>query len=122
MIVAVTPFVLRADAGADGAAIYKSKCAICHGADGKGKTATGKSLHVRDLGSPEVQKMTNEEMQKVIVDGKEKMPGFKSSLDQESLDAVIAFVRKFGGGDSERAASVINAPTTSISKGFRRTR
>jgi len=41
--------------------------------------------------------MTNEEMQKVIVDGKEKMPGFKSSMDQASLDAVIAFIRKFGG-------------------------
>jgi len=96
IIVAAIPSVLAADAGPDGAAIYKSKCAICHGADGKGKTPTGKALQVRDLASPEVQKMSNEEMQKVIVDGKGKMPGFKSSIDQQGLDAVIAFVRKFG--------------------------
>jgi len=56
IIVAAMPSVLAADAGPDGAVIYKSKCAICHGADGKGKTPTGKALHVRDLGSPEVQR------------------------------------------------------------------
>ncbi len=90
------PSVLRADAGPDGAAIYKAKCAICHGADGKGQTPPGKALKVRDLGSSEVQKLSNAEMQKIIVDGKGKMPGFKSSLDQAALDAVIGFVRRFG--------------------------
>src|SRR6184192_941854 len=83
-----------ADAGPDGTAIFKSKCALCHGRDGKGQTPTGKSLHLKDLGSDEVQKMKNDEMQKIIEDGKGSMPAFKSTLDQESIDAVIAFIRK----------------------------
>ena len=81
------------DAAPDGAPIYKSKCAVCHGADGKGKTATGRSLHLRDLGSNEVQSLKNEEMQKIIEDGKGTMPAFKDSLDQASIDALIAFIR-----------------------------
>jgi len=83
----------HADAGPDGAAIFKQKCAMCHGPDGKGQTAMGKSLHLKDLGSEEVQKMTNEEMNKVIADGKGKMPAYKSKLDQASIDALIAFIR-----------------------------
>ena len=82
-----------ADAAPDGAAIFKSKCAVCHGADGKGKTPTGRSLHLRDLGSDEVQAMKNEELQKIIEDGKKTMPVFKNTLDQASIDALIAFIR-----------------------------
>ena len=82
-----------ADAGPDGQAIYKAKCAMCHGPDGKGQTAMGKNLHLKDLASDEVQKMKNEEMLKLISDGKGKMPAFKEKLDQASMDAVIAFIR-----------------------------
>ena len=84
---------LFADAGPDGAAIYKAKCAMCHGPDGKGQTAMGKNLHLKDLASEEVQKMKNDEMQKIISDGKGKMPPFKEKLDQASIDAVISFIR-----------------------------
>jgi mono/diheme cytochrome c family protein len=82
-----------ADAGPDGQAIYKAKCQMCHGPDGKGQTAMGKNLHLKDLGSEEVQKMKNEDMLKIISDGKGKMPAFKEKLDQASMDAVIAFIR-----------------------------
>ena len=33
---------------ADGAANYASKCASCHGADGKGQTTMGKKQKVKD--------------------------------------------------------------------------
>ncbi|HKB79177.1 MAG TPA: cytochrome c, partial [Thermoanaerobaculia bacterium] len=87
------PHSLRADTGVDGAAVYKAKCAMCHGPDGKGQTAMGKSLKLRDLGSAEVQKLTDAELNKIITDGKGKMPAYKSKLDQASIDAVIAFIR-----------------------------
>ena len=82
-----------ADSAPDGAAIFKSKCAICHGPDGKGNTPTGRSLHIKDLGSDEVQRMKNAELQKIIEDGKGAMPAYKDKLDQASMDAVIAFIR-----------------------------
>lgn len=91
----VLPQSLRADAGIDGAAIYKAKCASCHGADGKGQTAMGKSMKLRDLGSADVQKMTDADMNKIVADGKGKMPGYKGKLDQATIDAVIAHIRTF---------------------------
>jgi mono/diheme cytochrome c family protein len=82
-----------ADAGPDGTAIFKSKCAMCHGPDGKGQTAMGKTLHLKDMSSEEVQNMKNADLQKIIAEGKGKMPAFKDKLDQASIDAVIEFIR-----------------------------
>jgi len=76
---------------ADGAAIYKTKCNACHGPDGSGQTAVGKNLKVKALGSPEVQKMTDAEIMKVLTEGKGKMPAAK--LPAEDMKAVVAFVR-----------------------------
>ncbi len=76
---------------ADGAAIYKTSCAPCHGADGSGQTPVGKSLKVRDLRSPEVQKLSDAEITKVLMNGKGKMPA--SKLAPAEIEAVIAFIR-----------------------------
>jgi hypothetical protein len=48
-------FVFGGSLRADGAGDFKAKCAMCHGADGSGTTATGKALKLRDLGSSDVQ-------------------------------------------------------------------
>ena len=79
-----------ASAYADGAAVYK-RCAPCHGPDGSGQTPVGKNLKVRDLRSPEVQKLTDAEMTKVLVEGKGKMP--PSKLSAEDIKLVIGYVR-----------------------------
>src|SRR6266568_414697 len=78
-------------AAADGAAIYKAKCAMCHGANGSGDTPMGKSLKVRDLRSDPVQKQTDIELTKIIAGGKGKMPPQK--ITTEEIAAVIAFIR-----------------------------
>ena len=44
----------RSAAPADAAAAYKSKCAVCHGVAGGGKTAQGKAMKLNDLRSAEV--------------------------------------------------------------------
>lgn len=36
----------------DGAAVYKAKCASCHGADGRGETPIGKARKVKSLLDP----------------------------------------------------------------------
>lgn len=84
---------ILADATPEGAPIYKSKCALCHGPDGKGQTATGKSLKVRDLTSEEVQKLSDQELYSVIADGKGKMMGFKSSLSDAQIKALVVTIR-----------------------------
>ena len=80
----------------DAAAIYKTKCAACHGPDGKGDTAVGKKLGVRDFASPEVQKQSDDELAAVINDGKNKMPGYKKSLKPEEVKALVAFIHACG--------------------------
>ena len=80
-------------AGSDGAALYKSKCATCHAADGSGETPAGKSMKVHDLRSAEVQKQTDVELTKVISGGKGKMPPYGKSLSTADIEALIAHIR-----------------------------
>lgn len=81
-------------AAADSAAVYKAKCAACHGAEGDGQTTMGKKMNLRDLRSPEVQKQSNAELTKVIADGKGKMPGYKTKLSADEIKGLVAFMRE----------------------------
>ena len=82
-----------AGGGPDAAAIYKGKCAMCHGADGAGQTPTGKTMKLRDLRSADVQKQTDEQLAKWIADGKGKMPAYKTKLSAAEIDALVGFIR-----------------------------
>lgn len=75
-----------------GAQTYKSNCVVCHGADGTG-TPTGKSLKAPDLHSDAVQKMTVAQMITQVSDGKNNMPPFKSTLSEDQIKDVVAYVR-----------------------------
>jgi cytochrome c6 len=83
-------------AAQDGPSLYKARCAMCHGADGKGETPMGKKLNIRDLGSPEVQKQTDAELTAVISKGKGKMPPFGGKLTAEQIGQVLAHIRELG--------------------------
>lgn len=85
--------VAFAESGPSVTDIYKAKCASCHGADGSGQTTIGKSMKLRDLRSPEVQKLTDAELLKIIADGKAKMPGYKTKLSVADLSSLVAYVR-----------------------------
>ena len=86
----IVPAALFAD---DAAAIYKSKCATCHGPDGSGQTAVGKSMHIRDLRSADVQKQTDAELEKIISDGKGKMPAYKGKVTEGDIDNLVKWIR-----------------------------
>jgi len=92
-ILIAAPAAFAGGSGADGAAIYKAKCAMCHGPDGAGQTPMGKNLKVRALGSAEVQKQTGPELTKWITDGKGKMPAYKGKLTPADIDAVVELIR-----------------------------
>jgi len=84
----------RADAAA-AEATYKAKCAMCHGPDGKGETATGKMMKVKDFASEDVQKMSDADLTAAISSGKGKMPAFKT-LSADQVKDLVAFIRAFG--------------------------
>ena len=91
----VVLFVVPAVFAADGAATFKAKCAMCHGADGKGQTPIGKSKNLKDLGSPEVQKLTDAQLTDITTNGKGGMPAYKGKLSTEEIAAVVAHLRTF---------------------------
>src|SRR5713226_3341133 len=84
----------RADTAA-AEATFKAKCAMCHGPDGKGETATGKTMKVKDLSSEEVQKMSETDLSAAISSGKGKMPAYKT-LTPDQVKDLVAFIRTFG--------------------------
>ena len=54
-----------------GKSLFASKCALCHSADGPGKTSIGKTLKIPDLHSPDVQKLSDSEL-KTITTGRQE--------------------------------------------------
>lgn len=78
-----------------GETTFKSKCVLCHGADGTGKTPLGKQLQAADLHSPDVQKRTNAELHKIVHDGQTNMPAFADQLSDEEITQVVKYVRSF---------------------------
>ncbi|MFY9688365.1 MAG: cytochrome c [Candidatus Acidiferrales bacterium] len=83
-----------AKAAEDGAALFKSNCVVCHGADGTG-TPTGKSLKAPDLHSEAVQKLTDAQIAAQIENGKNNMPPFKGVLNADQIKALVVYVRTF---------------------------
>jgi cytochrome c6 len=95
LIVLVVAFVfsnwsVAADTGAD---IFKTKCAACHGATGAGDTTMGKNLKLRDLGSEDVQKQSDEELANIITNGKGKMPKYDGKLTKDQITEVVKYIR-----------------------------
>ena len=78
-----------AETGAD---VFK-KCAACHGADGKGQTAMGKTMKLRDLASADVQKQSDADLTTIIAKGKNKMPAYDGKLTKEQTDLVVKYIR-----------------------------
>lgn len=83
-------------ANSAGADIYKANCVSCHAADGHG-SAVGKSLHVPDFHSAQVQQQSDAQLANVIKNGKGNMPPFGGSLTQDQLGALVQYIRSFKG-------------------------
>ncbi len=87
---AMTVTAFAADATAD---VYKSKCASCHGADGKGDTPAGKNMKVKDLASDDVQKQSDTDLAGVIEKGKKPMPGYEGKIPKDQIDGLVKWIR-----------------------------
>jgi mono/diheme cytochrome c family protein len=73
--------------------IYLDKCAVCHGADGAGKTAKGKKIKVKDVRET-APKMTVEQMIEVVTKGKDPdMDAFGKELTAAQIKDIVEYYR-----------------------------
>ena len=80
----------------DAAEVYAKNCASCHGKDGAGATVMGKKSKVKDYTDAKVQaSFTDAEALKAILEGKDKMKGYKDKITAEEAAAQVKFVRAF---------------------------
>jgi cytochrome c oxidase cbb3-type subunit III len=77
---------------ADGEAIYKQKCAMCHAPDGKGYSA----IKTPDFTSPKWQESkTDKEIADTIKNGKSgtAMKSFGDQLKEDEIQALVKYIR-----------------------------
>jgi len=77
------------------ARLYAAHCAACHGVDGSGNTPVGKTLKARDLRSAEVSKLSDEEIARIVKNGKGKMPAYQGKISEADIDALVKLIRTF---------------------------
>ncbi len=87
----------------DAAAIFKAKCSMCHGPDGKGFAA----IKTPDFTDPKYQaSVTDKQIQETIENGKKGTPmaPFKDKLKEDEIQAMVKFIRSLNSEkkDSEK--------------------
>lgn len=89
--------------------VWKSKCASCHGADGKAATEKGQKMKVADMTVASWQSAhTDAALAKAISEGlkrerggvRQEMDGYGSELSAEQVGALVQFVRFIGSPHS----------------------
>jgi mono/diheme cytochrome c family protein len=78
-----------------GKATYDKMCASCHGPDGKGNPDKAKALKIDpnllNLGRPEGKDIPPDKLKEVLLNGKEKMPGYAKKLKPAEVDPVLDY-------------------------------
>jgi cytochrome c553 len=72
----------------DGATVFKTKCAACHGADAAGKPAA----KIPSLVSDDAKKLSDDDLSKAITE-KPKHAGIAKSLTPDQVKMVVSYIR-----------------------------
>ena len=72
----------------DGATIYKTKCAACHGADAAGKPAA----KIPSLVGDEAKKLSDDDLAKAVTE-KPKHAGIAKTLTPDQVKMVVSYIR-----------------------------
>ena len=95
MVIAVTLFICLPSLSwaEDGGALYKAKCAACHGADATGKPAA----KIPSLVSPEAKGLSEADLTDAIANGgkaqKASHAFAKKGLTEDQIKAIVTYVR-----------------------------
>lgn len=95
---AASPVAGDPEAWRAGADNFKGRCAVCHGADGRGRTDLGPKMYppVPDLASAEIQQFSDGQLFAIVRHGVSwtGMPAFRSTLGDEDIWQLVAYVRQ----------------------------
>ena len=89
VVLACTLLSTAAPLFAQGADLYKSKCAMCHAADGTASGPAGKAMNVPSF---KTVKATEAELIAITTNGKGKMPSYKGKLTDAQIKDVVAYI------------------------------
>ena len=110
---ATSPLAGDPEAWRAGVDSFKGRCAVCHGADGRGATSIGRNMYppVPDLASAPIQQFSDGELFAIVRHGVSwtGMPAFRSTLSDEDMWRLVAYIRqlpKLTAADLDR----LNAP------------
>ena len=92
------PLAARAEVDKKAERQGKTKCASCHGADGKGQTEQGQKAGLSDMTTAAWQSAHSDaQIKTAITDGvkgkKGEMESFKEKLPPEQIDSLVAYLR-----------------------------
>ena len=91
MILGLVAFVAGPAFSEDGAAVYKAKCAMCHGDNGVAKKMAEPS---RNLNDPKFQEaVSKDDIVKLLTEGKGKKKSMKDKLTPEQIAAAAEYVK-----------------------------
>lgn len=90
LVAVSTATIAVAQSGAD---TYKSKCAMCHAADGSGNTPAGKAMKVPPFSAPEIMSKSDADLIAATKNGKGKMPAYSGKLTDPQIKDVVAYIR-----------------------------
>jgi mono/diheme cytochrome c family protein len=93
MILLAASIAGSAYAQSSGADLYKTKCAMCHGADGLAATPMAKSMKVLSFKDPAMIKAPDAQFIASTTNGKAKMPAYKGKLADAQIKDVVYYIR-----------------------------
>ena len=76
----------------DGAALYKSKCAMCHGPTGTPSAGMAKAMGIKPVSDPSIQALTIAQITATVKNGKGKMKPVAGLTDPQ-VSAVAAYFK-----------------------------
>jgi cytochrome c6 len=74
-----------------GEATYKAKCQSCHGSAGTPSPALGKMLGIKPTSDPYMQKLTVEQVEAAVKNGKGKMHPVAGLTDEQVKEVAVYF-------------------------------
>jgi mono/diheme cytochrome c family protein len=92
VLAAIVTMASAAGLAQSGAATYKGKCAMCHGATGTPSAGMAKMLGIKPVSDPDIQKLTIDQMGEAVKNGKGKMKPIAGLTDAQ-IKEVAAYYK-----------------------------